>query len=78
MNGEVKNRGGTAPAFSVRDSLSEQEYNEGIMKKDITGPQATHPNKHVGEAQEPHRVAARMEGVVKNTGTKKDKKPKQD
>jgi len=37
------------------------------------------PNHHTDKQQEPHRVAARMEGVVKNKGTKNQKKePKSD
>ncbi|MEY2665636.1 MAG: hypothetical protein RLZZ480_741 [Candidatus Parcubacteria bacterium] len=42
------------------------------MKKD------TLPNHHTDKQQEPRRVASRMEGVVKNKGTKNEKKePKQ-
>jgi len=44
------------------------------MTHNIKGSQPMHPNRHVGQAQAPHRVASRMEGVVKNTGTKKAKK----
>lgn len=44
------------------------------MKKDITGSQPTHPNKHEGKGQEPPRVASRLEGDVKNTGIKEKKK----
>lgn len=32
------------------------------------------PNRHTDKQQESHRVPARMEGVVKNLGTKNKKK----
>lgn len=38
------------------------------MKKSIRS------TKHTDEQQEPHRVASRMEGVVKNLGTKPKRK----
>jgi hypothetical protein len=44
------------------------------MTQNIRGSQPSHPNRHVGKAEQPHRVAARQEGVVKNIGTKKIKK----
>ena len=36
--------------------------------------QPSHGNRHTDKQQEPHRVPARMEGVVKNLGTQKQKK----
>ena len=41
---------------------------DNIPKKNINSPKFTH------NQNEPHRVAARMEGVVKNRGTKMAKK----
>jgi hypothetical protein len=39
-----------------------------------TQSQPAHSNRHTDKQQDHHRVAARMEGVVKNLGTKKQKK----
>jgi hypothetical protein len=36
------------------------------------------PNHHTDKQQEPHRVPARMEGVVKNKGIKNQKKAPKD
>ena len=38
--------------------------------------QPTRPNRHWGKAHEAHRVAARLEGIVKNIGTRNVRKPK--
>jgi hypothetical protein len=40
--------------------------------KDFSQP--NRPNRHRDKQQPPRRVASRMEGVVKNRGTQKNKK----
>jgi hypothetical protein len=44
------------------------------MKKNLWAQGGMRSTKHIDIQQEPRRVASRMEGVVKNVGTKPKKK----